>query len=379
MLLRQNLINLLTFLWRRSKIFIQVRRPMEQKQSPQMRQELRQVLRMEQATLLEMPEEEFQKLIVEIERNPIFQRLYQREEVIRRQRFPRTDISSNFYQIKPELVADIGSLDVESLLLNKKHIAHQIQKLGIEKFKRYFLFPESGMSAEEIAGECNLAVSEMQKINRLIDEFSILSEFYHPSALSSGGVYYSKIASVEKNREGFIIGYFSPSLARGRYSIDYERFEQLKDTLTAVEIKQIRQLLKKVELVNTRKDTLTQILQAVVERQALYLESGDLKALLPFNQKELAKKIGLAPSSVSRAIRGKSIDTPWGEEVPLKHFFPRPKSFKKELLRQLLEADKELPSDEAIKARLQDKFGVAISRRSVANLRKELKISPRRS
>ncbi len=352
---------------------------MEQKQSPQMRQELRQVLRMEQATLLEMPEEEFQKLIVEIERNPIFQRLYQREEVIRRQRFPRTDISSNFYQIKPELVADIGSLDVESLLLNKKHIAHQIQKLGIEKFKRYFLFPESGMSAEEIAGECNLAVSEMQKINRLIDEFSILSEFYHPSALSSGGVYYSKIASVEKNREGFIIGYFSPSLARGRYSIDYERFEQLKDTLTAVEIKQIRQLLKKVELVNTRKDTLTQILQAVVERQALYLESGDLKALLPFNQKELARKIGLAPSSVSRAIRGKSIDTPWGEEVPLKHFFPRPKSFKKELLRQLLEADRELPSDEAIKARLQDKFGVAISRRSVANLRKELKISPRRS
>lgn len=352
---------------------------MEQKQFPQMRQELRQVLRMEQATLLEMPEEEFQKLIVEIERNPIFQRLYQREEVIRRQRFPRTDISSNFYQIKPELVADIGSLDVESLLLNKKHIAHQIQKLGIEKFKRYFLFPESGTSAEEIAGECDLAVSEMQKINRLIDEFSILSEFYHPSALSSGGVYYSKIASVEKNREGFIIGYFSPSLARGRYSIDYERFEQLKDTLTAVEIKQIRQLLKKVELVNTRKDTLTQILQAVVERQALYLESGDLKALLPFNQKELARKIGLAPSSVSRAIRGKSIDTPWGEEVPLKHFFPRPKSFKKELLRQLLEADRELPSDEAIKARLQDKFGVAISRRSVANLRKELKISPRRS
>jgi RNA polymerase sigma-54 factor len=352
---------------------------MEQKQSPQMRQELRQVLRMEQATLLEMPEEEFQKLIAEIERNPIFQRLYQREEVIRRQRFPRTDISSNFYQIKPELVADIGSLDVESLLLNKKHIAHQIQKLGIEKFKRYFLFPESGISAEEIAGECNLAVSEMQRINRLIDEFSILSEFYHPSALSSGGVYYSKIASVEKNREGFIIGYFSPSLARGRYSIDYERFEQLKDTLTAVEIKQIRQLLKKVELVNTRKDTLTQILQAVVERQALYLESGNLKALLPFNQKELARKIGLAPSSVSRAIRGKSIDTPWGEEVPLKHFFPRPKSFKKELLRQLLEADRELPSDEAIKARLQDKFGVAISRRSVANLRKELKISPRRS
>jgi len=45
-----------------------------------------------------------------------------------------------------------------------------------------------------------------------------------------------------------------------------------------------------------------------------------------------------------------------------------------ELLRQLLETEKGLSSDEAIKAKLQEKFGVAISRRSVANLRKELRL-----
>jgi RNA polymerase sigma-54 factor len=115
-------------------------------------------------------------------------------------------------------------------------------------------------------------------------------------------------------------------------------------------------------------------LQNIIDKQALYLESGDLRSLLPLSQKELAKKIGLAPSSVSRAISGKSIDTPWGEEVSLKHFFPRPKRFKKELLKQLLETEEELFSDEAIKVKLWEKFGVAISRRSVASLRKELKI-----
>jgi len=324
--------------------------------------------------LLEMPEEDFQRLIAEIESSSLFQRLYQQEKVISRYRFPMTDIAPSFYQLKPELVADKTPLDIESLLLDKKRLVDQIQRLGQDKFKRYFLFPESGMSEEEIAQECDLAVSEVQKINRLIDEFSILSEFYHPSALSSGEVYYTKIASVEKSGEDFIISYFSPSLARGRYSIDYERFEQLKDSLTETEIKQARQLLKKVELINTRKDTLTQILQGIVERQALYLESGDLKTLLPFSQKELAKKTGLAPSSVSRAIRGKSIDTPWGEEMPLKHLFPRPKSFRKELLRQLLETEERPLTDEAIRAKLEKKFGVAISRRSIANLRKELKI-----
>ena len=350
--------------------------PVKQIQSLQMQQELSQILRMEQANLLEMPEEEFQRLVAEIERSPLFQRLYQQEKIIRRQRSPRTDISSSFYQLKEEAVADKGSLDVESLLLNKKQVISQIQRLGVEKFKHYFLFPESGMSEEEIARECDLAISEVKKINRLIDDFSILSQFYHPSALSSGEVYYSKVASVEKSREGFVIGYFSPSLARGRYSIDYERFGQLKTSqaFTEAEIKQVKQLFRKLELINTRKDTVSQILQNIVEHQALYLESGDLRALLPFSQKELAKKISLAPSSISRAINGKSIDTPWGEEIPLKHFFPRPKRFRKELLRQLLETEKELPSDEAIKLRLREKFGVAISRRSVASLRQELKI-----
>ena len=66
--------------------------------------------------------------------------------------------------------------------------------------------------------------------------------------------------------------------------------------------------------------------------------------------------------------------TPWGDEIPLKHFFPNPKRFKKELLKRLLETEEGLLSDEAIKARLLERFGVAISRRSVASLRKELKI-----
>ena len=106
----------------------------EQTQSLQMRQELKQVLRMEQANLLEMPEDEFHKLITEIEQGPFFKRLYQKERLIHHQRFPRTDISSSFYQLKEEMVADKGSLDVESLLLNKEHIVRQIQKLGLEKF-----------------------------------------------------------------------------------------------------------------------------------------------------------------------------------------------------------------------------------------------------
>ena len=329
--------------------------------------------------MLEMSEEEFNKLISEAESNPLFKRLCQKEKLIHHQRYPRTDISSKFYQLNEEIAAGTDSLDVESLLLDREDIVRQIQKMGLENFKRYFLHPEMEMRLEEIARECNLGLSEVRRINSLINEFSILSEFYNPSALSTEhGIYYSKVASIERGPEGFVIGYFLPSFARGKYSIDYEKFEQLtrEGILSRTEVNEARQLFKKLELINSRKDTLNLILQNIVEKQALYFESHDSKALLPFSQKELAQKIGLAPSSISRAIGGKSLETPWGEEKSLKDFFPRPRRFKKELVRQLLETEQESLSDEAIKVKLEQKFGASISRRSVASLRKELRFPP---
>jgi len=351
----------------------------QQTQSQQTRQEFKLIARLQQASLLEMPEEEFNKLISEAENSPLFKRLSQKEKIVRYQRYPKTDICSSFYQLNEEITADTGTLDVESLLLDKEDLVRQIQKLGLEDFKRYFLYPEPGLSSEEIARECNLEVSEIQRINSLINELSILSEFYNPSALSpEHGIYYSKVASVERGPEGFVIGYVSPSFARGRYSIEYGRFEELRGNgaFTGTEVREIRQLFRRLELINSRKDTVTRILQNILEKQALYFESGDLKALLPFSQKELAKRIGIVPSSISRTISGKSLDTPWGEEKALKDFFPRPRSFKKELVRRLLEAEKKALSDEVIKAKLEQKFGVSISRRSVASLRKELKFPP---
>jgi len=332
---------------------------------------------MEQAALLEMPETDFCRLITELEKDSLFQRLYRRERIIRLQRFPGTRVASAFYRYEPE-VAGEGQIDLESLLSNQGRVSRLIKRLGVARFNRFFLFPESGMSLEEIARGCRLTLSQVKEINRLIDDFSIMSEFYHPSALSSRTVTYTKIASIEKSEGRLVVGYFSPYLARGRYAIDYERFEQLKAgrAFTVAEVKEAQRLFKKLELVNTRKDTLTAILNGILERQRLYLESGEAGSLLPFNQRELARQAGLSPSSVSRGLRGKSIETPQGKEIPLKHLFPSPRRFRQELLRRLLQGDHGLASDEAVRNRLREKFGIAVSRRSVANLRRGLKIPP---
>jgi len=350
---------------------------MEQTQSLRMQQAQRQILRLEQASLLDMTEDEFSHLIHNTEHSPLFQRIYQQQKIIRHQRFGHTDISTRFYPLNEEMVAANDSLEVESLLVNREHIVSKIHKIGPEKFKQYFLFPESGLTLEEIATACHLDITQVREINNLIDEFSIRSEFYHPSRIIKHTTHYTKVASVDKGDQGFIIGYYSPSLARGQYLIDYTRFEEQAQSgqLSAVEAREARQLFKQLQLINSRKDTLNQILRSVIEKQTLYLESSDTRALLPFSQKELALRLERAPSSISRAIRGKSIDTPWGQEVALKQFFPRPKRFRKELLRRLLETEPGLSTDEAIRSMLQERFGVAISRRSVSNLRRELDLT----
>lgn len=346
-----------------------------QTQSVQMQQKPMQILKMQQANLLQLPSDEFNRMIAEIEQSPLFIRLRQKEKLIKYQRFPKTDISPSFYQLNEDLAAGTDEPDIQSLLLNKEQIIRKIQKIGLDKFKYYFLYPQLGMSDEEIARDCGLGISEVKEINHLINELSIMSEFYSPSNFSSNVIHYRKVASIGRGENGLIINYFSPFFSRGCYLINYEKFEELRKygTLNKSEVKKARLLFKKLELINSCKCTLDLTLQGIFEKQALYLETGDSRSLLPFSQRELAKKIGLAPSSVNQAIKGRSIETPWGEEIIIKDLFPKPKKFRKELLKQLLETDNELSSDEAIRDKLWERFGVSISRRSVANLRKELK------
>ena len=107
-----------------------------QNQSLQTRQEFKLIARLEQANLLEMPEEEFNKLIAEVENNTLFRKLHQEGKIILYQRYPKTDISPHFYQLNEELVAGSDMLDIESLLSNKEDLVKLIKGIGLENFNQ---------------------------------------------------------------------------------------------------------------------------------------------------------------------------------------------------------------------------------------------------
>ncbi|EOU1739921.1 RNA polymerase factor sigma-54 [Clostridium perfringens] len=143
-------------------------------------------------------------------------------------------------------------------------------------------------------------------------------------------------------------------------------------------------LIKSIE---QRKSTLHKVLQKILEKQKDYFEKGE-KYLKPMTLKEIAEKLEMHESTISRAIRDKYILTSMGT-IKIKDLFVNSISNKeksdgeedvtviniKKVLEEVIkEEDKSKPlSDQAISEILKEK-GMAISRRTVAKYREELGI-----
>ena len=141
-----------------------------------------------------------------------------------------------------------------------------------------------------------------------------------------------------------------------------------------------------VRMVDRRNQTLLQVGQAVLARQADALEVG-LTALRPLTMAEVAEALGLAQSTISRVIAGASIDTPYGTWW-LRALFSgaagdgpgkagRSAAALRAKLAEVVAAEPpERPlSDVALGAVLADS-GAGIARRTVAKYREMLGIPP---
>lgn len=139
--------------------------------------------------------------------------------------------------------------------------------------------------------------------------------------------------------------------------------------------KEVEHLLFSIE---ERNKTLMRCASALAKRQDAYLQ-GKRKRPLPLLQKELAKDIGVHPSTISRAIRDKVMDTPRGL-VPMEACFPKVMPSGQEryspkdvmlAIEALLEEHPEA-SDQKLMQLLEEK-GIHIARRTVNKYRNRLK------
>ena len=139
-----------------------------------------------------------------------------------------------------------------------------------------------------------------------------------------------------------------------------------------------------IDAIKQRQQTLLRTMRAIVEYQYEYFLTGDESKLKPMILKDIAEKIGMDISTVSRVANSKSVQTDFGTFM-LKYFFSEgittesgddvsSREVKNELKKIIAEEDKQKPlSDDKLEKMLKAK-GYNIARRTVAKYREQLDI-----
>lgn len=140
-----------------------------------------------------------------------------------------------------------------------------------------------------------------------------------------------------------------------------------------------------IEAIHRRNQTMEKTMAAIIHLQEKFFRDGDESDIQPMTLKDVADRIGMDISTVSRVCNSKYADTRWGT-FKLRHFFSEGYAVEgqeeelstrkiKLALKDLIEAeDKRKPlSDDAL-AKLMKKEGYPIARRTVAKYREQMNI-----
>ena len=168
-----------------------------------------------------------------------------------------------------------------------------------------------------------------------------------------------------------------------------EDFSNSKDTRNMQEAVQfVKQKIDSakwfIDALNQRQNTLYVTMKAIVDIQEEYFLTGDETKLKPMILKDVADKVGLDISTISRVANSKYVQTPYGTHL-LKFFFSEgitneegeevsTREIKKILKDSVENEDKSKPmTDEQLMQVLKEK-GYPIARRTVAKYREQLGI-----
>ena len=174
-------------------------------------------------------------------------------------------------------------------------------------------------------------------------------------------------------------------------SMSRSYYRMLKDPRTPSDAKEFlvnkfRQAGWLIKAIDERNATLLSIARCVISLQGDFLEQGQ-RAIKPLTQAQVAGLIGRHPSTVSRAITGKTIDTPYGV-FRLEQLFASgvPQSaqtesvsdekIKSEIRRLIEEEDPRHPLSDAVLVERLLQRNVSVARRTIAKYRTSLKILP---
>ncbi len=322
--------------------------------------------RLKLAGLFAMSEEEYERTLREMEASERFL-LLKKTGVLAVKEFSRARFNArNFagYGLR----TDAGGLP--ELADGNCDYVRLIQKVGQEKFEALFL-KDDALSDAERAKKCGISAAESKSIREFMNRVFIQAEFEDKTPVAPPAAVYSAVAGIEIENGKPVIAFFHREIWKGRYGVDDKKLEMYLSGVTEKEAAAARTLLRRVEFLEQRKTTLYAALEKLAAGQAAYLLTGEPVKRSPYTQRALAHELGVCASVINRMISNKSVQLPWGMEAPMDELLPSDKKINKEKIYMLMQENPEAP-DQALARLLHEAGGKRISRRSVAQYRKEL-------
>ena len=263
--------------------------------------------------------------------------------------------------------------------INSRDISNKIKSLAMK-----ILFNESLDDLSSIK-EILINQGESQKsINKAISEIKKCD--------LSPGLNFEKIKFIEPD--------LRISLKEKAYQVDFiqESFpliktddelinqvkKELKNNKNAELLEKINEAKWLMTSVKKRNDTVKKVGEYVCSRQISFFDNNPLK-INALNNKEIANEIGVHPSTISRILRYKYIETPKGV-IPLKSLLVSSVSKIRDisdlqlmkLIEDIIHSEKKPKSDKKIAIELNKK-GYGLARRTISKYRKKSNIPSSRN
>ncbi len=277
----------------------------------------------------------------------------------------------------------VGARNLEECLLL------QLQHEGLDEEKivnvvQNHLLDLANNRYQRIADQVKCSLQEVQEIADVVRSLNP-----RPGAPYSQGETRFVIpdVTVEKVGKEYIVLVNDASAPRLTINSFYEKLlktENTQDEAQKFIHEKLNAALWLAKSLEQRRLTLMRVTQTIVEMQRDFFEHG-IHYLKPMTQKEIAERVNLHESTISRATNGKYVQTPRGV-FELKYFFTSAlstangdaassESVKQRIKALIDQENRKQPHSDQKLSELLLQEGIEISRRTVAKYREEMMIA----
>ena len=263
--------------------------------------------------------------------------------------------------------------------INSKKFNHKIKALCQE-----ILSQNGSESLEEIINTFQKREYAVKDIEKAMNE--IKSCDLSPGLNYENTNYIIPDLKIELKEKSLSVNFINDTFPK--IKIDHDLIEktntQLKNNPNKELADKIQDAKWLLSSIKKRNDTVMQVGELICKRQISFLQDNPLK-INPLSNKSLSDELGLHPSTVSRILRSKYIDTPKGI-IPLKSLLVSSVSKTRDvtpiqlmqLIESIIENEKKPKSDSKIAIEL-NKRGFNLARRTITKYRKKLNIASSRN